>query len=61
MLKIHSVLGAVNHDIDFSYELNFVGGCGVTLRDKFWYLGGLNPYKRQVSFKVINSNTNVLF
>ena len=55
--------GAINDDIDFSYksELYFFQGCGVTLRDQFWYLGGYNQFKRQVSFKVIISNANKLF
>ena len=58
-----SVSGAVNDDIDFSYksELYFFQGCGVTLRDQFWYFGGYNKYKRQVSFNYIISNANELF
>ena len=62
MLINDSVSGAVNDDIDFSYgsELLFDRGCGVTLRDQFWYFGGYK-YKRQVSFKVIISNANKLF
>ena len=57
-----SVSGAVNDDINFSYgsEWSSRKGCGVTLRDQFWYLGGGND-DRQVSFEVIDSKTNVLF
>ena len=59
MVKIDSVSGAVNDDINFSYgsELSIRFGCGVTLRNQFWYLGGGND-KRQVSFKVFISNAN---
>ena len=51
MLINDSISGAVNDDINFSYgsELEFTGGCGVTLRDQFWYFGGESQYKRQVS------------
>ena len=59
MIINDSVSGAVNDDIDFSYESGIQEGCGVTLRDQFWYFGGVN--ERQVSFKVINSNANELF
>ena len=63
MLITDSVSGSVNDDINFSYgsELSFKSGCGVTLRDQFWYLGGRNEYKRQVSFEFIISNANELF
>ena len=63
MLKNDSISGAVNDDIDFSYgsELLLQNGCGVTLQGQFWYFGGLNEYKRQVSFEVIISNANELF
>ena len=62
MLKIDSVSGAFNDDINFSYgsELELRYGCGVTLRDQFWYLGGANN-DRQVSFKVFIPNANELF
>ena len=63
MLINDSISGAVNDEIEFSYgiELSLRYGCGVTLRDQFWYLGGLNEYKRQVSLEIINSNANELF
>ena len=37
--------------MEFTYgsEVSAYSGCGVTLRDKFWYFGGLNEFERQVS------------
>ena len=61
MLINDSVSGAVNDDIDFSYGSGIQEGCGVTLRDQFWYFGGVGQYIRQVSFEVIISNANELF
>ena len=44
-------LGIVNNDLEFNYtgDFSLKKGCGVTLRDKFWYFGGSNKYKQQVS------------
>ena len=61
MIINDSVSGAVNDDIDFSYKSGIQEGCGVTLRDQFWYFGGGYAYKRQVSLEIIDSNANELF
>ena len=63
MLITDSVSGSVNDDINFSYgsELPLRYGCGVTLRDQFWYFGGSYSVRRQVSFEFIISNANELF
>ena len=41
----------VTSEMNFDYTADFAWkrGCGVTLRDKFWYFGGSNRNKQQVN------------
>ena len=45
----------MNDDLNFEYGsgTHAIGGCSITLKDQFWYLGGFEA-KRQVTqiFKV---------
>ena len=42
-----------NLDLTFEGDVDFKGGCAVTLRDQMWYLGG---DKQQVNFAYIVKN-----
>ena len=40
----------MNDHLDFKYGSGTDAkyGCGLTLKDQFWYFGGTDPYYRQV-------------
>ena len=53
----------MNDDLNFEYGsgTHAYGGCSITLKGQFWYLGGIYSDKRQVKMNDVNFVLSIIY